>query len=274
MDFSNKMKYSAQINFVSAGIQIQKKDMDAESAPNDGKAIRDQKNKLADTFGDWEKHTKGIGAKLLLGIGFEPGKGLGKNLQGRTGIVEAHLRKGRRAVGADSHERQMTQTSKMNGQTLKSKVEKKRNICEQVSLQQVKKKVNTERRHRECRQCGKTFDSLAGWRDHENSHSHSHQDSHGKLLKRSSKFGQYSRHQRVLASDQLPANKEDCQAQKRSKAKYQCKVCGLTFSSDWLRNSHQDSHAKLLKCRICNESFGTVKEKVKHEMEGHKWKKK
>ena len=55
---------------------------------------------LGKGFGDWEKYTKGIGAKLLLKQGYEPGKGLGKNLQGRSQIVEAHLRKGRGAIGA------------------------------------------------------------------------------------------------------------------------------------------------------------------------------
>ena len=33
-------------------------------------------------------------------MGYEAGKGLGKNKQGRTTIVEAHLRKGKGAVGA------------------------------------------------------------------------------------------------------------------------------------------------------------------------------
>ncbi|XP_029660083.1 tuftelin-interacting protein 11 isoform X2 [Formica exsecta] len=51
-------------------------------------------------MGSWEVHTKGIGAKLLLQMGFEPGKGLGKQLQGISTPVEAHLRKGRGAIGA------------------------------------------------------------------------------------------------------------------------------------------------------------------------------
>ena len=144
--FGGKRDFSAPVNFVSAGVQNQKKKQDntedvREAVKDDsggssdddeaprrtgfggggyrGRAGRvesegqiagmrsqnySQPQSLGKGFGDWEKHTKGIGAKLLLNMGFQPGKGLGKNLQGRSNIVEAHLRKGKGAIGAYGHE--------------------------------------------------------------------------------------------------------------------------------------------------------------------------
>lgn len=59
-------------------------------------------------LGGWEQHTRGIGAKLLLQMGYEPGRGLGKELQGISQPVQAHLRKGRGAIGAYGAERGQT----------------------------------------------------------------------------------------------------------------------------------------------------------------------
>lgn len=59
-------------------------------------------------LGNWEQHTRGIGAKLLLQMGYEPGRGLGKDLQGISQPVQAHLRKGRGAIGAYGSEKGQT----------------------------------------------------------------------------------------------------------------------------------------------------------------------
>ncbi|XP_014226937.1 tuftelin-interacting protein 11 [Trichogramma pretiosum] len=73
--------------------------------PDDIAGLRKKRNPIntdvmRQGLGTWEQHTKGIGAKLLLQMGYQPGKGLGKDLQGIAAPVEAKLRKGRGAIGA------------------------------------------------------------------------------------------------------------------------------------------------------------------------------
>ncbi|THD24298.1 Tuftelin-interacting protein 11 [Fasciola hepatica] len=50
-------------------------------------------------FGAWERHTKGIGMKLLEQMGYQPGRGLGSEGQGITTPVQATQRVGKVAVG-------------------------------------------------------------------------------------------------------------------------------------------------------------------------------
>ncbi|XP_017098940.2 septin-interacting protein 1 [Drosophila bipectinata] len=72
-----------------------------EERPSLGKAPEKSTFQHRDrNVGAWEQHTRGIGAKLLLQMGYEPGKGLGKDLQGISQPVQAHVRKGRGAIGA------------------------------------------------------------------------------------------------------------------------------------------------------------------------------
>lgn len=90
-------------------------------------------------LGNWEQHTRGIGAKLLLQMGYMPGKGLGKDLQGISQPVQAHVRKGRGAIGAYGTE---------HGQTIGDAKTNKPKIDEdEKETKEFKEKMDQWRKH-------------------------------------------------------------------------------------------------------------------------------
>uniref|UniRef100_A0A8C1RC86 Tuftelin-interacting protein 11 n=1 Tax=Cyprinus carpio TaxID=7962 RepID=A0A8C1RC86_CYPCA len=124
--------YSAPVNFVSAGLRktaaeekVEQKGSDDSSDGGDappppraavpkklqtGGSLKTSQRfaggiRTGQDLGSWEKHTRGIGQKLLQKMGYVPGKGLGKNAQGIVKPIEAKLRKGKGAVGAYGNER-------------------------------------------------------------------------------------------------------------------------------------------------------------------------
>ncbi|CAH6778721.1 tuftelin-interacting protein 11 [Phodopus roborovskii] len=124
--------YSAPVNFISAGLKKgAAEEADSDDSDDDEKPAKQedfpkdlgpkklktggnfkpsQKGFAGGTksfmdFGSWERHTKGIGQKLLQKMGYVPGRGLGKNAQGIINPIEAKQRKGKGAVGAYGSER-------------------------------------------------------------------------------------------------------------------------------------------------------------------------
>lgn len=128
--------YTAPVNFISAGIRrpapedkaelysdsdeevpvpVKREDFPKEFEPKKlktGGNFKPSQQRVfaggivsSTDFGCWEKHTKGIGQKLLQKMGYVVGRGLGKNAQGIINPIEAKQRKGKAALGAYGSER-------------------------------------------------------------------------------------------------------------------------------------------------------------------------
>jgi len=93
--------------------------------------------------GDWEKHTKGIGSKLLQKMGWKEGMGIGKDLQGRAEPVEAKVRQGKGAVGMYGAE--SVEVLKAKKEAKEKKVRQKEQEEEMEREPQWKKKEQTKK---------------------------------------------------------------------------------------------------------------------------------
>lgn len=125
----SKKANDGPIDFIESKIQIEKETTEASKISNETKKAKTSTVNPSCTmpktsFGSWEKHTTGFGLKMLKKMGFEPGKGLGKDGEGISTPIEIVQRKGRGALGAYGPENKKEQIN----QTLKDQTQNSNHI--------------------------------------------------------------------------------------------------------------------------------------------------
>ena len=81
---------------------------------------RSKQSTKKDHVGNFEKHTKGIGRRLMEGSGWKDGQGLGSKGQGRPTMIDNQGQQGRHGLGfKKSNQRPGTSTSSMQHRVTK-----------------------------------------------------------------------------------------------------------------------------------------------------------
>lgn len=81
---------------------------------------RSKQSTKEDHVGNFEKHTKGIGRRLMEGSGWKDGQGLGSKGQGRPTMIDNQGQQGRHGLGfKKSNQRPGTSTSSMQHRVTK-----------------------------------------------------------------------------------------------------------------------------------------------------------
>lgn len=103
---------SKEVHFVQSSSKDQKDEPEFVKPSTSGKyKPPPEKMSMDRDFGKWQRHTSGIGAKLLEKMGWDPGKGLGKNQQGIVTPIEARVRPGGVGLGAIKEFKQQAKTA-------------------------------------------------------------------------------------------------------------------------------------------------------------------
>lgn len=100
---------------------------DGDSDSSDGDGANEDDGQFAPRFmedsnksspnksiGDWEKHTKGIGSRLMEKMGYVPGRGLGKEGEGRLEPVQAMVFPPGRSLGKKNFRISVSRCNNLN----------------------------------------------------------------------------------------------------------------------------------------------------------------